>query len=37
VRPADITAATRELATLLKAGIPLEASLRLLERHAQRP
>jgi general secretion pathway protein F len=37
VRPADITAATRELATLLNAGIALDASLRLLERHAQRP
>jgi general secretion pathway protein F len=35
VRQADITAATRELATLLNAGIPLDASLRLLERHAQ--
>lgn len=37
VRPADITAATRELATLLNAGIPLDASLRLLERHTHRP
>jgi general secretion pathway protein F len=36
VRPADITAATRELATLLNAGIPLDGSLRLLEKHAQR-
>ncbi|HEX7236323.1 MAG TPA: type II secretion system F family protein [Gammaproteobacteria bacterium] len=36
VRATDVTAATRELATLLNAGIPLDASLRLLERHAQR-
>jgi general secretion pathway protein F len=35
VRPSDITAATRELATLLNAGIPLDASLRMLARHAQ--
>jgi general secretion pathway protein F len=34
VRPADITALTRELATLLHAGIPLDAALRILERHA---
>jgi general secretion pathway protein F len=37
VRPADITAATRELATLLNAGIPLDTSLRMLERHARQP
>jgi general secretion pathway protein F len=37
VRPADITAATRELATLLNAGIPLDTSLRMLERHAHQP
>jgi general secretion pathway protein F len=37
VRTADITAMTRELATLLNAGIPLDASLRLLERHARQP
>jgi general secretion pathway protein F len=37
VRPTDITAATRELATLLNAGIPLDAALRLLERHARQP
>jgi len=37
VRAADITAVTRELATLLSAGIPLDSSLRVLERHAQRP
>lgn len=37
VRPADITAVTRELATLLSAGIPLDASLRVLERHGRQP
>jgi general secretion pathway protein F len=37
VRPADVTAVTRELATLLNAGIPLDSSLRVLERHAQQP
>jgi general secretion pathway protein F len=37
VRAVDITAATRELATLLNAGIPLDASLRMLERHARQP
>jgi len=35
--PADVTAVTRELATLLSAGIPLDSSLRVLERHAQQP
>lgn len=37
VRTGDITAVTRELATLLSAGVPLDSSLRVLERHAQRP
>lgn len=37
VRPADVTALTRELATLLNAGIPLDTGLRVLERHAQGP
>ena len=37
VRPGDVTAVTRELATLLSAGIPLDSSLRVLERHTQRP
>jgi general secretion pathway protein F len=37
VRSADITAVTRELATLLNAGIPLDSSLRVLERHAHQP
>lgn len=34
VRPKDVTAITRELATLLAAAIPLDASLRILERHS---
>jgi hypothetical protein len=34
VRPADITALTRELATLLHAGMPLDAALKILERHS---
>lgn len=37
VKRADVTAVTRELATLLAAGIPLDASLRVLERHALQP
>lgn len=37
MRTGDITAVTRELATLLSAGVPLDSSLRVLERHAQRP
>lgn len=37
VRPTDVTAMTRELATLLAAGIPLDSSLRVLKKHAQRP
>lgn len=36
-RRADVTDVTRELATLLNAGIPLDSSLRVLERHAQQP
>ncbi len=36
VRSHEVTAMTRELATLLNAGIPLDASLRLLAQHADR-
>ena len=35
VRARDVTATFRELATLLNAGIPIDASLRMLERHAR--
>ena len=35
IRGRDITAITHELATLLNAGIPLDGSLRILERYAQ--
>lgn len=35
IRSTDITAMTQELATLLEAGIPLDASLRTLERHTE--
>jgi general secretion pathway protein F len=37
VRSHELTSATRELATLLNAGIPLDASLRLLAQHIDRP
>jgi general secretion pathway protein F len=37
IRSTDVTAVTRELATLLNAGIPLDSSLRVLERHAHQP
>ena len=33
-KPKEITAITRELATLLNAGLPLDACLKILERHA---
>lgn len=34
-RPADVTALTRELATLLTAGIPVDSAMRLLLRHSE--
>jgi type II secretory pathway component PulF len=36
VKARDVTSMTRELATLLHAGIPLDASLRLLGQHTER-
>lgn len=35
VRRQEVTALTRELATLLRAGLPLDTALRTLERHAR--
>jgi general secretion pathway protein F len=36
IRSADVTVATRELATLLAAGVAIDGALRIMERHAHR-